>query len=257
MGDKVELFDHGYISLVKVWGSDEEVIETARMSTQKGFLGWGPQHEESCSSIHPVTRSFGGPCNCNPKPGDERLLGYMWTHGHLTPFESCGATFEVKAPIVVFREWHRHRTQSYNEASARYGKLPNENYVPTLERVLQANISGTKQAGSIVNPENQEQFEIDVEVWLDELEAYYADGENLYQRGLNIGIPKELARLPVTVGRYSKMRASANLRNWMQFLTLRCSNDAMFEIRSYAKAIADMLASKFPRTLGLWNETNQ
>ncbi len=43
---------------------------------------------------------------------------------------------EVKAPIFVFREWHRHRTQSYNEMSARYIPLPDENYMPSIDRLM-------------------------------------------------------------------------------------------------------------------------
>ena len=44
-------------------------------------------------------------------------------------------TFEIKAPIFVFRQWHRHRTWSFNEISARYAELPEEFYVPALEQI--------------------------------------------------------------------------------------------------------------------------
>jgi len=50
---------------------------------------------------------------------------------------------------MVFREWHRHRTQSYNEASARYTPLPDENYVPTIERLLLGGDGKNRQAGTI------------------------------------------------------------------------------------------------------------
>lgn len=36
---RVELLDHGYIELVESWGSDERIIEAARMSTARGFPG--------------------------------------------------------------------------------------------------------------------------------------------------------------------------------------------------------------------------
>jgi thymidylate synthase (FAD) len=82
------------------------------------------------------------------KHGDEKLLAFLWDNKHATPFEMAGAIIEVQAPIFVFREWHRHRTQSYNEMSARYTPLPDVNYIPTVERLLM-NSKTNKQAGTV------------------------------------------------------------------------------------------------------------
>jgi len=54
------------------------------------------------------------------------------------------------------------------------------------------------------------------------------------------------------VGRYSRMRASANLRNWLAFLTLRQAKAAQWEIREYADAVAAFIAQRFPRTYELF-----
>src|SRR3990172_2230213 len=117
------VLDAGYIELVEHWGSDERIIEAARMSTGKGFQGWDK---------------------------DEKLLAYLYNNKHATPFEMAGMVIEVKAPIFVFREWHRHRTQSYNEMSARYIPLPDENYIPSVERLMMR--GGTnKQAHAVVS----------------------------------------------------------------------------------------------------------
>lgn len=265
------VLDHGYTVLVESWGSDEQIIEAARMSTGKGFLGWGPKkktikqcevcmirsdettdREEECvgamgGNKHQWLRSFE-----IDVPGDEKLLRYLWTKKHHTPFEMAGATFEIQAPIVVFREWHRHRTQSYNEKSARYVVLPNVNYLPTLERCLTgaALAGGNKQAQAAVDKVDQ----AETQMWLDSLESLYIRSENVYEQGLRAGVPKELARLAVTVGRYSTMRASANLRNWLGFLTLRTAPDAQWEIRQYAIALEQHLIALFPRTLALFKE---
>jgi thymidylate synthase (FAD) len=221
----VKVLDNGSVELIEKWGTDSQIIEAARMSTQKGFLGWGTPE----------------------KPGDERLLKYLWDHQHTTPFEMAGFTIEVKAPIMVFREWHRHRTQSYNEMSARYAPLPDENYVPELERLMSAN-SGTsnKQAQSANGVMLTEEA---AAAWRQELIDVYAQLQAVYEKGIEIGVPKELARLPVPVGRYSRMRASANLLNWMRFLKLRCDSKAQWEIRMYANTIAErVLKAHFPRT---------
>ena len=217
-----KILDNGYVSLVESWGSDERIIEAARMSTGKGFEGWEK---------------------------DEKLLAYLYNNKHATPFEMAGMVIEVKAPIFVFREWHLHRTQSYNEMSARYIPLPDENYVPSVERLMVgANTATTnKQAQGTggLTLENAEYFR-------KHLVASYNRAQAVYEMGLEAGVPKELARLPVPVARYSRMRASANLRNWIAFLTLRKAPAAQWEIRQYADAVGDLIAECFPHTWALF-----
>jgi thymidylate synthase (FAD) len=245
---ETRLLDHGYLRVIEDWGADERIIEAARMSTGKGFLGWGPQPCRRCGQLAGYeTCMLGGTCE-NP-PGDEKLLRYLYENRHSTPFEMAGMVVEVKAPISVFRQWHRHRTQSYNEMSARYTPLPDENYVPSVERLLMS--GGTnKQAGTIkgagvLDREGAEQYRR-------ELIEHYESDERLYQRALAMGVPKELARDHLPVGRYSVMRASANLRNWLAFLTLRADDHAQWEIRQYAHALAKEIAISFPRTYALF-----
>jgi len=76
----------------------------------------------------------------------------------------------------------------------------------------------------------------------------------MYELYLSKGIPKELARLVLPVGHYSRMRASANLRNWLAFLTLRMAPNAQWEIRQYANAVSELIAEEFPRTYALFVE---
>ncbi len=226
------VLDHGFVNLVESWGSDERIIEAARMSTQKGFLGWGPHEDGS--------------------PGDEKLLAYLWNNNHATPFEMAGAVLEVQAPIFVFREWMRHRTQSYNEMSARYAPLPDVNYIPTVDRLMM-NAGGTnKQAGTVAGADVLTEWE--ALSYQRSLIASYQDAQCVYSDALANGVPKELARLVLPVGRYSRMRASANLRNWLGFLTLRMASQAQWEIRQYADAVHALLAPLFPRTLALFDE---
>src|SRR5689334_17697158 len=113
--DEIKVLDHGFIRLVDHMGSDLSVIRAARVSFN---AAWRAGADEN---------------------SDSRLLRRLWSGGkptlgevpkHSTPFEAVTFTFEVQAPIFVFRQWHRHRTQSYNELSARYRELPNVWYVP-------------------------------------------------------------------------------------------------------------------------------
>lgn len=262
----MKVLDHGYVNLVESWGSDERIIEAARMSTQKGFEGWDPHERcvncgclrdgyeltdrEMCTHRSDLGRGPEQRHVWEQKTGDLKLLRYLWKNNHATPFEMGGAVLEVQAPIFVFREWLRHRTQSYNEMSARYAPLPDLNYVPTVERLMLGGGHLTKQAagtGATLTLELAEWFRAN-------LEKSYKSAESLYQIALQDGTPKELARLILPVGRYSRLRASANLRNWLGFLTLRLAPQAQWEIRQYAQAVHEVLAPLFPRTIGLFDE---
>lgn len=271
---KFPCLDHGYVKFVEAWGSDERIIEAARNSTNKGFLGWGPVvvHDEECPHFlgRGIVDDRGFPLRqgvpyfdtktcptcggdgCKRVAGDEKLLRYLYEHKHSAPFEFAGLTIEVQAPIFIFRQWHRHRTQSYNEMSARYTPLPVLDYVPTVERCIVVE-GKNKQAGKAVarTPTHEEVIE-----WLEKYvqEAYEAT-QRAYDRGLEIGIPKEVARIPgTTVGRYSRMYATANLRNWLAFLTLRNDAHAQEEIQVFARSVARLVEEKFPRTYALFCE---
>lgn len=278
MSERIQVLDHGYIELVESWGSDERIVEAARMSTAKGFLGWGPRVtgvicQPNGTPIDPRRREplpdllvdvwdgRGRPASIdstNPyieireEAGDEKLLRFLYENQHFTPFEMAGMIIEVQAPIFVFREWHRHRTQSYNELSARYTPLPDFCYAPTSGRCMMDG-GKNKQAQSI---EGAVDLTDDAaREWIDvDLAGVYEHIERVYAKGLRIGIPKELARLPVSVSRYSRMRASAVLRNWLAFLTLRSDRNpgAQWEIRQYGNALGTIVQECFPRTYELF-----
>lgn len=259
METRVDVLDHGYVGLVESWGSDARIIESARMSTGKGFLGWGGTCRRCHRERRPIAEN--GPTGCDDGAvihnehdfidvGDEKLLRYLWENKHATPFEMAGMTIEIQAPIFVFREWHRHRTQSYSELSARYTPLPNVNYVPSVERLMINAGTSNKQAGTIQAA--LALTEKQARLFQEALREHYNHAEILYQSALNQGIPKELARVHLPVGRYSRMRASANLRNWLGFLTLRMAPAAQWEIRQFAIAVGEIVRENFPHTWELF-----
>lgn len=240
---KKQILDHGYVSFVEAWGQgssenvslkdDEEkeagIIEAARQSTQGSFRGWEEDH---------------------------KLLSFLFNSKpqHAGPFEFAGMVIEVQAPIFVFREWHRHRTQSYNEMSARYAPLPDLNYVPSIERIMinSGHKVSNKQAGTIkdakvIGVEGARAFQRI-------LEHLYEQLEENYQIYMLEGVPKELARCLLPVGRYSRMRASANLRNWLAFMTLRHDPGAQWEIQQYAAVVGDIISVTFPRVWKLFDD---
>lgn len=225
-----KLLDHGYLRYVEHWGKGDAnvdeagIVEAARQSTQGSFRGWDK---------------------------DQRLLEHLFTAKpqHSTPFEFAGLIVEVQIPIWPIREWHRHRTQSYNEMSARYEPLPNLNYVPTYDR-CKAISSSNKQAGVVNGAEELTPAAYDA--YVKRLVENYETDELNYQLALRAGVPKELARNELPLGRYTRMRAQANLRNWLAFITLRSDEKAAWEIQEYSRAVESIISQLFPRTYALF-----
>lgn len=255
---RIEVLDKGFVRLIESWGLGDSkepeagIIEAARQSTQGNFRGWNKWFCSECGltlDYKPQSNEKHFiPQQCNGKfTSDNGLLQYMFNNKHSTPFEFCGMVIEVKAPIFVFREWHRHRTQGYNEMSARYAPLPDDNYIPSLDRLFLTQ-KKNKQAQAL---DGKELTKEKAAQWFGGLDALYAYAEQLYQEGLDSGVPKELARIILPVGRYSQMRATANLRNWLGFLTLRDHPDAQWEIQQYAKAVGQIIEECFPLTYKL------
>lgn len=215
----------GYVRCVETWGSDERVIEAARMSTDGAFRGWGTPDV----------------------PGDEKLLRYLWTHEHHTPFEMAGAIVEMQVPVFVMRQIQRHRAASYNEISARYVEMPETFWTPSATD-LRRQPSGKGQASD--EP-------------LDDLAARRA--AHLIERAqrvafvyygdlLRLGVAREQARAVLPMGLMTRCRMQCNLRMWLHFLRLRLDPHAQAETRVVAEAIAGFLREAFPRTLALFDD---
>lgn len=228
MYESKKVLDHGYVRVIDKMGSEESIIEAARMSTSGGFVSWDAYEG------HPR--------------GDLGLLSYLWREGHHTPFEMCELLVEVQTPILVAREWMRHRTFSYNELSARYVQMPDLHYLPGKDRMVQQG-KHNKQGSS--ETQLSERIAEGI-LWSFEQEqgAIYQNYEDVLAEGLS----REIARLNTPVSRYTRYRVKGNLRNWLHFLKLRMAPNAQYEIRVYAEAVAEEVKRFWPHTWNLFEE---
>lgn len=242
------VLDKGFVALKDYMGSDEDVEQAARVSYQKG------------------TRK---------KTETRGLLRYCMSHRHTSIFEQCVLKFHVRAPLLVFRQWHRHRTWSYNEMSGRYSVLPNAcmETTPTEWRLQ----STTNKQGSEGNlnewPEGWEFKQLGQAGWCvdsptglipvskDETpnefltrkeKVIQRDVRKNYEQRLNLGVAREQARKDVPVSQYSEMYATVNLHNLLHFLGLRADSHAQKEIRDYANIMAGMVKAIFPLSFEAW-----
>ena len=224
----VKCLDHGFVRLVDWMGSDVSIVRAARVSYD---AAWRAGED---------TKS------------DTRLINYLWRNAHTSPFEAVTFTFEVKAPIFVFRQWHRHRTQSYNELSGRYRELAEEFYLPEPEKV------------GLLSENNKQARDLDSDpggrlralrgVQIAEIDGHCQRAFAFYHELLRVGWPRELARMVLPLNTYSHMFSTINLLNLFRFLTLRLHPHAQYEIAIYAKAMLDLIRPVVPVAAAAWDK---
>ena len=217
-----KVLDHGHVRLVESMGSDLSIARNARVSYD---AEWRAGEDEG---------------------KDAKLLNYLLKNKHTSPFESCVFTFDVKAPIFIFRQWHRHRTWSFNEISARYAELPEEFYVPELEQI-------TTQSATNKQMRTDEQHPFAAQ-WAWRIQEANTSSFAVYKEMIADGVPRELARSVLPVGTYSHMFATVDLHNLFHFLKLRLHSHAQYEIRVYAEAMLELIEPIVPISTAAFRE---
>ena len=178
---------------------------------------------------------------------DAKLINYLMKNKHTSPFESVVFTFEVKAPIFVFRQWHRHRTWSINEISARYTELDEGYYVPQIDKITTQSTSNKQMRTNEQHPDAH---------WMrDIIEAQCFQAFAVYRTLIKEGCPRELARSVLPVAAYSRMFATVNLLNLFKFISLRSHEHAQYEIRVYSDAMLELIEPIVPIAVNAFKET--
>jgi len=211
----VRVLDHGFVRLDDAMADDLSVVNGARVSFAR-------RKEEMDDS-------------------DEGLIRFLMRDRHGTPFEHNSFRFHIRTPIFVAREWFRHRVGSFNEFSMRYAKATDDFYVPEPEDVRSQVGEPGAYSFEPVSPDV-------AETTREELTAIYESAYAAYERLVDLGVARELARAVLPVGAYTEFYWTVNARSLMNFLSLRASENAQREIRRYAEACEIFLAEKMPVT---------
>jgi len=203
IGKRVPVLEKGWIELQDMMGDDLAIVNAARVSYLDESKGTGP---------------------------DKKLLFYLLRNRHTTPFEQVEFKFRVRAPVLVWWQWARHRTWSFNAQSGRYTPFQdNDFYFPTKWR-RQAQSNRQMSEGKAAEEEGAELSAA--------LAEHYERSFALYQAALQKGGARELARIFLPgFSLFYTWVAKTDAHNLMHFMDLRMGSHAQEEIRAYAKAI--------------------
>lgn len=211
-GYTIPVLDHGFVRYIDHMGSDQDILEAARVSYKAGSKG-----EEA----------------------DKKLLHYLYKNKHTSPFEMVKIKLNLKMPIFVARQYIRHRMQNLNEVSARYTELPAEFYIPKEWRKQDVK----NKQGSV------ETTEIDHESLSKAVFLNCNHQYQFYKDLLNCGVAREMARMVLPVNIYTEMYVCWDLKNLLHFIGLRDDPHAQWEHQQYGKAIKEITKELFPWTL--------
>jgi thymidylate synthase (FAD) len=222
LGHKFPVLDSGHIRVIDYMGSDESIVQAARISYGKG------------------TKTVSE---------DEGLIRYLLRHTHTTPMEMCELKIHIRCPMDLWRQWIRHRTANVNEYSTRYSEAIDDK-CKTPATAWRTQSKSNKQGSGDFLPDEVGSFLSNQESDFHRL----ADG--VYKIRLDRGVAKEQARKDLPLSTYTEAYWKCDLHNILHFLSLRMDSHAQLEIRSYANVLGDIVSRWCPVTWKAWNDYN-
>jgi len=210
MNEEVKVHEDGLVRLLDIMGSDDDVVDAARISYGKG------------TKKNSETRN---------------LIRYLMRHKHTSPFEMCEVKFYLKLPIFVMRQIVRHRTANLNEYSGRYSIMSEEFYVPQDDYIQKQSTQNNQGRGEEIEEKGLVKFEFN---------RIYDNAIHSYHNLLELDVARELARSVLPVGNYTEVIWKVDLNNFFKFCKLRMDSHAQKEVQDFANAMYGLVKPEFP-----------
>lgn len=216
--DFVEVLDKGYVKLVRVDGSEDSIVDAARVSYMR--------HDQIRDPLK-----------------DEKLLEFLMNKHHTSPFEMSRVQFQIKLPLYIASQFGRYRTASMNQESLRYTEVTEEKndfYVPAKERMQKQSLTNKQSSSGTLD-------DIAGNNSLTEYVKSVEESYKVYKTLLSQGLCRELARGVLPNCTYTTIIFYVDISNLFKILTQRLGSGAQYEIRMYAQAMLSLVRPKFPR----------
>ena len=205
----VQVLDKGFVGLVDYMGTDNSVVQAARVS-----YGTGTKKVQE----------------------DRGLIRYLMRHEHTTPFEMCEVKFHIRLPIFVMRQLIRHRSAQVNEYSGRYSVMTDEFYVPKkFEKQSKTNMQGRDESL------DDQQGKL---TWM--MDDVHNNAYGMYEELLELDVARETARAVLPVSNYTEAYWKCNIKNFLHMAWLRMDAHAQWEIQEFARAMYGLVKPLYP-----------
>lgn len=216
------------VNLIQVMGDENTIVDAARVSFAKRAKDYTPEQ-------------------------NQRLIKYLATHNHWTPFSHCVATFQIKAPIFVARQLMRHTVGlSVNETSRRYVDEEPEYFLPQAWRSRPEN--GMKQGSGVNEIKIVKHLDIGInEYWESPIDCsafnHVEACDAFYKDLINAGVAPEQARMVLPQNMMTEWWWTGSLAAWARVFNLRLDPHTQQETRDVVQSMYDALLPSFPNAL--------
>lgn len=201
---KVEYISH--------MGSDDTVCDAARVSFDKAAANYSADQ-------------------------NGRLIKYLATHGHFTPFTHQQITLRYTVPIFVARQEFKHIVGfTRNEVSRRYVDDAPEFFMPETWRGRPE--GSVKQGSGGEHPASS--------AWKLAYDDFLGAAKELYEAMIADGIAPEQARIVLPQSMYTSYYVTGSLAAFARFYNQRSDSHAQKEIQDLAEQVGRIIASLYP-----------
>ena len=229
MIQNVLVLDNGFVQYVDHMGDDLTIANAARVSFNKMSDWEGEQHWTGTVSGKKLSDR------------DQKLIKYLATHKHWTPFAHPQITLRIKAPIFVRTQLFKHKVgMTENEVSRRYVSDPPSVYFP---RWRGKPTNGAKQGSEDFMPLDDEYNTVNRHYEITVREALLT-----YDELLKRGVAPEQARAVLPQGTYTEWWWTGSLSAFARVFTQRSDPHAQWECQQYAHAMSAIIAPLFPHS---------
>ena len=170
----------------------------------------------------------------------DKLLKYLITHKHWSPFEMATATIEIETTRDIARQMLRHRSFAFQEFSQRYKEVDALGEAFVIREARLQHPKNRQDSIEVNDPVLQEQWAMRQQALIDMAKAQY-------DWALSKGIAKEQARVVLPEGNtVSRLYMQGSIRSWIHYIELRSGNGTQREHMEIARAVGKAISRIFP-----------
>ena len=187
------------------------------------------------------------PSNQSNTLTSEKLLKYLITHKHWSPFEMVSITMEINTTRDISHQIIRHRSFSFQEFSQRYADPTKDMSFVTREARLQ----DAKNRQNSIETDDKDL----ADTWY-YAQKYVSDlTKEYYESAIKNGIAKEQARAILPEGlTKTRLYMSGTLRSWIHYIDVRAEEGTQKEHRQIAIEARKEILQHFPSLREYWEE---
>jgi len=165
-----------------------------------------------------------------------RLIKYLITHKHWSPFEMVNMCVQIDTTRSIASQILRHRSFSFQEFSQRYAQVTDPIGVPELRR------QDTKNRQNSIDDLDSftlQHFQV-------RLQHHFRQSMDIYESMLKDGVAKECAREILPLCTPTRLYMNGTLRSWIHYCQLRCANGTQKEHKDIADMCKSIISNQFP-----------